>query len=43
MGGWIKTFENNDKEIYECAMCNKTEHTIVVWKKTIPIFFVQEM
>lgn len=33
MGGWVKAYEDNEKIIWECAMCNNPKHTIVEKKK----------
>jgi len=33
MGGWVKAYEDDEKIIYECAMCSNPEHTITVKKR----------
>ena len=27
--GWIKTFEDEEKEIWECDICDNPEHTLI--------------
>lgn len=29
MGGWVLTYDDGEKEIWECAMCNNPKHTII--------------
>jgi transcription elongation factor Elf1 len=34
MGGWILVYEDNEKQVFECAVCGNPDHTCTVDKKT---------